>query len=119
VQSARTVIERGDCVFLVQRPENAPKMAGMWELPECALASASANPDPMCASVGSQQLCVVRHSITDTDYEVRVLRGSVRTLSEEQKRTGRWVQREEFGELPLTGLTRKILRKLAAFSDCL
>jgi A/G-specific adenine glycosylase len=104
VQSVRGLIERNmerqHCVYLVQRPADASKMAGMWELPECALP----------ASPHSKELCVVRHSITDTDYEVRVLRMGVRALGKEQRQAGRWVERHNVFELPLTGLTRKILR---------
>jgi A/G-specific adenine glycosylase len=107
VQSARNLIVRGDCVYLIQRPADAAKMAGMWELPECPARESS----PHGAWPEGKVVCVVRHSITDTDYEVRVLRLGLRMLSAEQKRAGRWVKQKDLTSLPLTGLTRKILRK--------
>jgi A/G-specific adenine glycosylase len=102
----RALIERNHCVYLVQRPADAAKMAGMWELPECAwpIAGQETEPDP-------RELCVVRHSITDTDYQVRVLRLPLKALAARDRRAGRWVSREEIFDLPLTGLTRKILRR--------
>ena len=105
VQMTRALIERKHCVYLVQRPAEVAKMAGMWELPECAepVAGQLAEPD-------ANELCIVRHSITDTDYEVRVVRLGLKALGARQKKAGRWVRREEIFELPLTGLTRKILR---------
>jgi A/G-specific adenine glycosylase len=102
VQITRALIEHNHRVYLVQRPTSARKMATMWELPEVADLGASKD----------KELWVVRHSITDTDYEVRVARRSLRSLSASEKKGGRWVSREQIWELPLTGLTRKILRKL-------
>jgi A/G-specific adenine glycosylase len=85
----------GDKVFLVRRPQNVALMPGMWQLPE------GANSIRVARFEFS-----VRHSITDTDYVVRVVRcgrpGGVR---------GRWVEAGELERLPLTGLTRKILRR--------
>ena len=73
-------------------------MPGMWELPE----------------IGAQKrieapLLTLRHSITTTDYSVLVF--STRSPS---MKTGRWVPMHAAERLPLTGLTRKILRKLGA-----
>jgi A/G-specific adenine glycosylase len=85
---------RNRSIFLVQRPEHASLMPGMWELPEISSASAS-----------SQGCLTVRHSITVTDYTVRVMRGAVPLESK-----GRWVPKTRIQQLPLTGLTRKILR---------
>ena len=89
-------------------------MAGMWELPEYAAdAEGITSPD---AGPGLKQLCHVRHSITDTDYQVRVVRSTLKALPPAQRlvanKSGRWVGPAELPELPLTGLTRKILRKL-------
>jgi A/G-specific adenine glycosylase len=105
VRAARALIERNDCVYLVQRASNEAKMAGMWELPECdGETSAQKKTD-------AEVLFVVRHSITDTDYEVRVVRSRLKEINLQAKRTGRWVPRDQLLEIPLTGLTRKILRK--------
>jgi A/G-specific adenine glycosylase len=108
VQMTRALIERGKRVFLVQRPADEAQMAGMWELPEFAGQSEkqAAEQKP------ETQPCAVRHSITSTDYEVRVVRLGLKALGTRDKKAGRWVAPEEMAELPLTGLTRKILRKL-------
>jgi A/G-specific adenine glycosylase len=86
---------RNRSVFLVRRPKHSSLMPGMWELPEIPAAKQA---DP-----GSFTL---RHSITVTDYTVRVMRGPAPGTSK-----GRWVPRKSITQLPLTGLTRKILRE--------
>lgn len=83
-------------VFVVQRPATSSLMPGMWELPELRSDESKAKP-----------LCTVRHSITTTDYTVRVVPLVVRG-----NKHGRWVSGTELSAIPLTGLTRKILRKL-------
>ncbi len=98
VRMTRALIERRRCVYLVQRAADAAKMAGMWEFPEVP-------------GEGAKELCVVRHSITDTDYEVQVVSAGLKVLGVAGGKVGRWVERDEIFALPLTGLTRKILRK--------
>jgi A/G-specific adenine glycosylase len=83
---------RKGSVLLVQRPVDHSLMAGMWELPG------------VVAQPSSEPLHRLRHSITDTDYAVFVVKGKAR------KPMGRWVTHDEAHELALTGLTRKILR---------
>jgi A/G-specific adenine glycosylase len=81
-------------VFLVKRPQNASLMPGMWELPEIRANHSR-----------SEAWLRLRHSITVTDYVVRVLQRRA------PKRTrGRWVPRGRIARLPLTGLAQKILR---------
>ncbi len=80
-----------DSVLLVQRPQNAPLMAGMWELPE------------LSSPNGKEPQFTLRHSITVTDYTVKVMN----TLA---KVEGQWVRKSRLVKLPLTGLARKILR---------
>ena len=108
VRMDRALILHGGRVYLVQRPRDAAKMAGMWELPAAdgAAADHPTAPTPKLAA----ELRVVRHSITNTDYEVRVLSLPLKALTAEKKKAGRWVERDEIWQLPLTGLTRKILR---------
>ena len=86
---------RDGSIFLVQRPKNASLMPGMWELPEIPESSAS-----------GEVSVTVRHSITVTDYTVRVMRARV-----PGKSRGRWVLSTRIPRLPLTGLARKILRE--------
>jgi A/G-specific adenine glycosylase len=98
VQMARAFILRSGRVYLTQREDDEPKMAGMWELPE------------FCGE--GRELARLRHSITDTNYEVRVLAAHAGALAAAQRRRGRWVARDELAAIPLTGLARKALRKL-------
>ncbi len=69
-------------------------MPGMWELPEISE-----------SEVTAKSLLVFRHSITVTDYSVRVSRQAVADESR-----GLWQEIKRVESLPLTGLTRKILR---------
>jgi A/G-specific adenine glycosylase len=82
-------------IFLIQRPKYVSLMPGMWELPEIPV---STNSGPVSLTL--------RHSITVTDYTVRVMRGPA-----PDKSRGRWVPKTRIPLLPLTGLARKILRQ--------
>ncbi len=97
-QKKRTISYALNCrngsVFLVKRPQETSLMPGMWELPEAAgIGDANAS------------TFTLRHSITVTDYTVRVMREAI-----SDKRSGTWVKNGRVATLPLTGLARKILR---------
>lgn len=84
-------------VLLCQRNKNSSLMPGMWELPEIKA----------LLQEGKSPLLKLRHSITTTDYTVFV--------HDEQRRScrgDRWVPLRSIDRLPLTGLTRKIIRGL-------
>ena len=90
-------------ILLEQRPQEASLMAGMWELPQ--VENFDANSERL--------LLQVRHSITVTNYSVSVLH----FLPEEERmlakrKTRKWVDREDLTGLPLTGLARKVLKRL-------
>jgi A/G-specific adenine glycosylase len=85
---------RGSEVFLVQRPHKASLMAGMWELPEIPQPADHAKP-----------AFTMRHSITVTDYTVRVWR------VDDLESPGQWIAKERLLKVALTGLARKILLK--------
>ncbi len=93
-----TLALRETSVFLVQRPRHASLMPAMWELPQTSSSGGQ--------SSSKNTVITVRHSITSTDYRVRVLRGR------KPSQPGRWVCFDDLHRLPLTGLTRKILRHL-------
>jgi len=89
-------------VLLVQRPDGASLMAGMWELP--SLAPGLMN--------GDTPLLELRHSITDTDYRVAVFAvppDQVHDLAT----NAQWLTPQQCQRLPLTGLARKVLRRLS------
>jgi len=89
-----TLNRRGGAIFLVQRPKQGSLMPGMWELPEVLAWNGKTRP-----------WLTLRHSITETNFAVQVLRSSAPKTIE-----GRWVRRGQVAQLPLTGLARKILR---------
>ena len=99
--SARVVWLRGtgaeQQVRLVQRATDASLMAGMWELP-------TYEPD-----AGEAPEFTVRHSITVTNHVVDVY---VRRTGAPRQAGSCWVPTSELPQRALTGLTRKILRRI-------
>ena len=100
-QLCYTLVRDKGAVLLVRRPAEASLMAGMWELPVI----------PECRRDGQKPVAKLRHSITDTDYEISVI-----SLSPEELPSfltgARWFSRKQWERLPLTGLARKVLRRL-------
>ncbi len=107
---------RNGSVFLVQRAKNASLMQGMWELPEMAVGRAGKRipHEPKLIrndkragrnEKGDRGVLILRHSITVTDYTVRVQQTAAPDGS-----AGRWIAKNRVQSLPLTGLARKILR---------
>ncbi|MGC1782319.1 MAG: A/G-specific adenine glycosylase [Acidobacteriaceae bacterium] len=99
-------------VLLVQRPADASQMPGMWELPMLSSHQRS-------AIQGSEPVLRIRHSITNTNYYVAVFsveadgveglwpqRNPQRLIQQD------WIPDRKLGEVPLTGLARKILMRL-------
>lgn len=84
---------RGGRIYLVRRGARESLMPGMWELPRI-----QANGCPPDFSL--------RHSITITDYTVRVHR-----ISGEAIHGGRWLTPAQAAALPLTGLARRVLQR--------
>jgi len=91
---------RNGQVRLVQRSKEASLMAGMWELPQSELSRGAATRTPWRT---------FRHSITVTNYTVHVMRDAKRKAPRPGQR-GKWIAVENIPALPITGLTRKILR---------
>jgi A/G-specific adenine glycosylase len=81
-------------VFLVRRARDASLMAGMWELPE------------MAREWEDGPAFTLRHSVTRTDYTVRVWRDAASS-----REFGKWIPIKRLDKVALTGLARKILRK--------
>jgi A/G-specific adenine glycosylase len=98
-QKKREIHYALDCrdgdVLLVQRPQDASLMAGMWELPEIPIPVEESKP-----------VFSVRHSITVTDYTVRVWQ-----VSCPDEAAGVRVAISRLPRMALTGLARKILRR--------
>lgn len=98
-QKKRSIVyglaRRGTEVWLVQRGPTESLMAGMWELPQIESPNGS-----------HRTLLKLRHSITVTDYAVCVV-----ACEPANGNPGKWFQESRLPALPLTGLTRKILRR--------
>ena len=88
---------KNGAVYLMQRAADATLMARMWELPQ------------LDAAPAASPLLKVRHSITNTDYEVDVYE-----QARPRAKSGKWVPLRSLAKLPLTGLTRKVLRGVHA-----
>jgi A/G-specific adenine glycosylase len=104
-QLSYALAHKHSAILLVQRPADASLMAGMWELPLAGRGGLN----------GNEPLARIRHSITDTDYQIAVFAVSPRDLPNSET-AGRWFTRRQWERLPLTGLTRKILRRLQSES---
>ncbi len=88
-------------VRLVQRPRNAALMAGMWELPQWTRAPR------LLTNLAPWR--TFRHSITTTNYTVRVL-WNTPWIDVSLNANGKWIAVERIPRIPITGLTRKILK---------
>ena len=88
-------VSRDGAVWLVRRSQRASLMPGMWELPSVAP-----------TGEGETAWLTLKHSITVTDYDVKVWRAASPSGS-----PGRWITSTQVAALPLTGLARKILRR--------
>jgi A/G-specific adenine glycosylase len=97
-------------VFLVQRPKEARLMAGMWELPQIDLPTLGERQVRRSARTDGHHIdspiFTVRHSITVTDYTVRVW-----DRVPPEGGAGKWISCANLSKMPLTGLARKVLRK--------
>ncbi len=80
-------------VFLVKRAKTESLMPGMWELPEVSI------------DLAQPSWITLRHSITVTDYSVGIVKGAAVPHT-----SGKWVATMKVNTLPLTGLTRKVLK---------
>ena len=91
-------------VLLERRPGDASQMPGMWELPQVREAEEQAD----------SLLLTVRHAITNTNYYVTVygLELGERHRLVRPAAERKWVPLLHLHDHPLTGLTRKILKRL-------
>jgi A/G-specific adenine glycosylase len=87
---------RNGSVLLRQRNKESSLMPAMWELPELRAANERKFP-----------IMKLRHSITTTDYTV-----FVHASNGKKRPADQWVPLRSVDRLPLTGLTRKIIRGL-------
>ncbi len=97
-------------VLLERRAAEASLMPGMWELP----------PLPLDAVEGREPILTVRHSITNTNYYVSVYGesfaeegpGVLQQAVPAAEHALHWYGLGRMPEIPLTGLARKVLKRL-------
>jgi len=89
-------------VLLVQRAADASLMANMWELPLLS-------PEVVAPYV---PVLTAKHSITDTNYDVSIYKERELEREVSGSERIRWIPAEILATVALTGLTRKILRKM-------
>ncbi len=95
-------------ILLEQRPPDTSLMAGMYELP----------PLPPEATAGREPTLRLRHAITDTIYTVQIFEppsptdATLRRAIPTSTSMLHWTDTARLAELPLTGLARKVLRRL-------
>jgi A/G-specific adenine glycosylase len=112
-------------VLLEHRPDDAPLMPAMYELPPLALDTVD----------GLEPALRLRHAITNTNYYVQVFSprlmrtgtgvGKRMATSSQTMRSAiatdnqnlHWVRTTRLASLPLTGLTRKILQRLKVMQN--
>lgn len=104
--SAYALIRNGSKVLLEHRRTDATLMPGMWELPEI---------DPNSAPPHASSISL-RHSITNTNYSVSIYTLGSRRALPRRDTERQWFPFSELHRLPLTGLTRKMLQRLDAWS---
>ncbi|MBV9183830.1 MAG: A/G-specific adenine glycosylase [Acidobacteria bacterium] len=90
---AYSLVRKGNAILLLQRAKTESLMPGMWELPEVSV-----------EEMGAPPLFTLAHAITVTDFKVRVVEST-------PARAGTWIRVGRLTGLPLTGLTKKILRR--------
>jgi A/G-specific adenine glycosylase len=100
---AVVIVRRRARLLLKQRPADAPRMAGFWELPD-----PEDVPDlPILRQAGEFQ-----HTIVNTRYQVRVLLAAP-TRDAHSALGTRWFSKDELAQTPLTTITRKALRHIS------
>jgi A/G-specific adenine glycosylase len=94
-------------VLLERRAADASLMAGMLELPPLSLDAVDA----------LEPVVQVKHSITNTNYQVDVFSGeALRKEIPAAKSALLWVGVKELNEVPITGLARKVLVKVGVLA---
>ena len=96
-------------VLLERRPPDASLMPGMWELPGLT---------PKCP-LQDTKILTLRHSITDTNYSVSIYGLNPKQLQTPSKGRAvrRWFLISDLPTLPLTGLARKVLKRLHSWPE--
>ena len=101
------VCENGGRILMRQRPADAPRMPGFWELPEIEGRSPLESDLADWGMSNAERLCKFSHSITFRVYDINVYRA---ILLGTKSKLFRWVSRRQLLTMPTTTVTRKALR---------
>jgi A/G-specific adenine glycosylase len=120
VTVAAALVEEGGRVLLVRRGEG-PLMGRMWEVPQTSL-EARGLPDLVRELKERHGLHLVpgkliargRHAITYRRIRLEAYSSRLRRRPPVDPERYRWVKPEEIGALPVSSLTRKVLRGLGS-----
>ena len=107
--TAAVVLDEHGRLLLVQRSQESQWMKGFWEFPMWE----PARECPPPGLVLGERLGSVRHSITDHRLEIVVHSAALRNG---KPLAAKWVRVDELEHQPVTTMTRKALRFLAALS---
>ncbi len=88
-------------LLLVERSPEQTVMPGMWEL-------------PAAETTEDEPLLRLRHAIMQVNYQVAIHTGKAPSESVQQSL---WVTAAEANTLPLTGLTRKVMRRMGWLAE--
>lgn len=120
VSAVETValVETAGRMLFVRRPEDAPRLAGLWELPTVAGDGTGAEVALAAALGGRWRLGEERarlaHAITTRRITMTARAARVEGEEVAEGREAAWWTPEEARERPLTGASRKVLERLLA-----
>jgi A/G-specific adenine glycosylase len=112
----RVARDRRDGGMLFERRPDRGRMSGMWQLPSIEVRSSSGlfPRSYACELEPRERLGEVRHTITH--HRIRAVVRDARTSKRALPAQFAWFRRAELELLPLTGMTKKILRAPFALS---
>jgi len=96
IEKTLVAVERNGCLLLRQRPPDASRLAGFWELPEAGELP-GAKPRGTAGSF--------RHNITNHDYRICVVVATLRRTPGDF----RWIRKDRLAGMALSTATRKAL----------
>ena len=103
IEETLLVIEKDGRVLLRQRPADAGRMAGFWELP---------SPEHLPGARPGAQIGTFRHTITHHLYRFTVRTATLKRVPREF----RWFAHQEFRAIPLSTTSRKALQLVREFT---
>ncbi|MCX6598913.1 MAG: A/G-specific adenine glycosylase [Acidobacteria bacterium] len=95
------IVERERELLLWQRPVDADRLAGFWELPEAS---------QLPKAVLGENLGTVRHSIVNHSYTITVYLARLPRPLPGKETQLKWIKRNQLAELPVSTTSRKAIQ---------